>query len=88
MNAGGRGAGRCGALRRSQRRSRKFGRFGAPATEFRSASSLSLGKLGFEVQWNGYGNLSITVLMETDKLWKADVDDSLFFHAAGLGSFP
>ena len=29
-----------------------------------------------------------SVLMESGKLWKADVEDSLFFHAAGLGSFP
>ena len=45
-------------------------------------------KLGFEVQWNGYGKISITVLMETGKLWKAVVDDSLSCHLTGLSSFP
>ena len=30
-------------------------------------------RMGYEVQWNGYAKLSITVLMESGWLWKAAV---------------
>jgi len=45
MNAGGAGAESFGAQPYSRRRSPESGRFRVPATTFRAAASLSLGKL-------------------------------------------
>jgi hypothetical protein len=50
MNAGGAGAGSFGAPAHARRRSPESGRFRVPATAFRAAASLSLGKLKSRVR--------------------------------------